>query len=163
MKILTSIVWVAILHVSSAHSFQPDMSDERHCLATNIYFEAANQSDAGKLAVAYVTINRARTLSRWENSICGVVHEGKTFVNWKGNVLPIRNKCQFSWYCDGKPDEIEDSPTWLKCLKIAELALYDNQFDITSGSTHYHTRSVNPYWRDQLEHTVTIDDHIFYK
>lgn len=136
--------------------------NETRCLAMNIYFEAGNQSDAGRLAVAYVTINRTKA-SQWPNTICEVVHQAQTYVSWKGIVTPIRNKCQFSWYCDGKPDVPEDSDTWNESVLIAEIALFVGKFDITSGSTHYHTTAILPYWAHHLKRTVTIDDHIFYK
>ena len=35
-----------------------ELEEKRYCMAQNIYFEAANQSFAGKLAVAHVVINR---------------------------------------------------------------------------------------------------------
>ena len=77
-----------------------DANMDRYCMAQNIYFEAANQSFAGKLAVAHVVINRTEDL-QFPNEICDVIYQAKTKVNWEGNVVPIRNQCQFSWYCDG--------------------------------------------------------------
>ena len=35
--------------------------------------------------------------------------------------------------------------------------------DITEGSLWYHADFVKPYWADQLNHTVLIDNHLFYK
>ena len=35
-----------------------DIDEELICMAKNIYFEAGNQPLAGKLSVAFVTINR---------------------------------------------------------------------------------------------------------
>ena len=81
-----------------------DENGERYCMAQNIYFEAANQSFAGKIAVGHVVINRVEDL-QFPNDVCGVIYQAKTKVNWKGNVVPIRNQCQFSWYCDGLSDE----------------------------------------------------------
>ena len=31
---------------------------------------------------------------------------------------PIRNKCQFSWYCDGKSDEIHDWKTYNQITNV---------------------------------------------
>ena len=45
------------------------------CLQKNIYFEAAVESTAGKLAVAHVTWNRV-TNSKFPNTFCKVVYEG---------------------------------------------------------------------------------------
>ena len=45
------------------------------CLALNIYFEAAVESTAGKLAVAQVTLNRVKS-QQYPETICKVVYEG---------------------------------------------------------------------------------------
>ena len=135
---------------------------DRYCMAQNIYFEAENQSFAGKLAVAHVVMNRVEDL-QFPNEVCDVIYQAKTRVNWKGNEVPIRNQCQFSWYCDGKSDEPVDSKTWIKSLYIADLALTGQYPDITEGSLYYHADFIYPYWADELQHVVTIDNHLFYK
>ena len=135
---------------------------ERYCMAQNIYFESANQSFAGKLAVGHVVINRARD-AQFPDNICGVIYQAKTKINWKGNEVPIRNQCQFSWYCDGKSDVPVDSATWIKSLYISDLILEVGYGDITEGSLYYHADYILPYWADELEHVVTIDNHLFYK
>ncbi len=132
------------------------------CLAKNIYFESANQSFAGKLAVAHVVINRTRD-AQFPHTICDVVYQARTYTNWKGNVLPVRNMCQFSWYCDGLSDEPVDSKTWLASLHIAELVLNGTYPDITEDALYYHADYVFPRWANELEYVTTIDEHIFYK
>ena len=139
-----------------------DQNGERYCMAQNIYFEAANQSFAGKLAVAHVVINRTEDL-QFPNEICDVIYQAKTKVNWKGNVVPIRNQCQFSWYCDGLSDEPVDSVTWIKSLRIADLVLTGEYKDITEGALWYHADYIYPYWADELEEVTQIDNHRFYK
>lgn len=138
------------------------MADSRYCMAQNIYFESANQSFAGKLAVAHVVTNRVEDL-QFPNSVCGVIYQAKTYINWKGNEVPLRNQCQFSWYCDGKSDEPVDSVTWIKSLYIADLVLTGKYNDITEGALWYHADYIYPYWADELEIVTQIDDHIFYK
>lgn len=139
-----------------------DENGERYCMAQNIYFEAANQSFAGKIAVGHVVINRVEDL-QFPNDICGVIYQAKTKVNWKGNVVPIRNQCQFSWYCDGLSDEPVDSVTWIKSLRIADLVLTGEYKDITEGALWYHADYIYPYWADELEEVTQIDNHRFYK
>jgi spore germination cell wall hydrolase CwlJ-like protein len=78
-------------------------------------------------------------------------------------MMPIRNKCQFSWFCDGKSDEPTDSVTWMESIKLAGFILNGTYPDITEGALRYHTTRVDPYWNDYLESTVIINDHIFYK
>lgn len=155
-------VVVAVLTIPHVFASEEEETYDRYCLAQNIYFESANQSFAGKLAVAHVVINRMEDL-QFPNTVCGVVYQAKTYTNWKGNEAPIRNQCQFSWYCDGKSDEPVDSKTWIKSLYIADLALTGEYKDITEGALWYHADYILPYWADELEFVTQIDDHIFYK
>lgn len=156
------IILALILLGIATRSEGSDYDGERYCLAQNIYFESGNQSFAGKLAVADVVMNRVED-KQFPNSVCEVIYQAKTFVNWKGNTMPIRNQCQFSWYCDGKSDEPKDSVTWLESIRVADLILRGDFEDITEGSLWYHADYVYPNWADNLEKVVVIDNHIFYK
>lgn len=139
-----------------------DANMDRFCLAQNIYFESANQSFAGQIAVSNVVINRVES-DLFPDSICEVVYQAKLRENWLGEMVPARNQCQFSWYCDGKSDDPVDSVTWLTSIKVADVVLSGEYPDITEGSLWYHADSVSPYWADQLEKVTTIDNHLFYK
>ena len=89
---------------------KPTYSNEKHieCLAMNMYHEARNQGTAGRLAVSAVVMNRVND-RRFPNSVCEVVLQSQMKKSWKtGLPVPIKNKCQFSWYCDGKSDEIKN-------------------------------------------------------
>ena len=139
-----------------------DIGEQRVCLAQNIYFESANQPDAGRVAVAQVVLNRVDDL-QFPNTICGVVYQAKMRTNWKGQEVPILNQCQFSWFCDGKSDEPTDSITWMQSIRIADQVMFDFNFDLTEGALYCHTIHIDPYWNDYLTPTVIINDHIFYK
>ena len=153
-----------------------DMPDptEVMCLAENMYHEAKNQGTAGWSAVASVTFNRIRD-SRFPNTVCEVVKQGPTRESWKTRLLdipdeerkyyPIRHRCQFSWYCDGKSDEIKDVKTYKKILDFAGVILHNNIrfIDITDGATHYHADYVKPDWAKTKTRTTEIGDHIFYR
>ena len=157
---LALIVMFAMLISDKANAY--DENNEAYCLAQNMYFEAGNQPVAGKIAVSQVVINRTNHMN-YPSTICGVVYDAKYRENWKGNFVPIRHKCQFSWFCDGKSDDPEDSKTWIQCLTLARNILQGEYGDITEGATHYHNVYVNPYWADSLNETVRINEHIFYK
>ena len=75
------------------------------CLAMNMYHEARGQGTAGLLAVSSVVMNRVAD-ERFPNTICGVIKQAQTRPSWKdkNKMIPIRDKCQFSWFCDGKTD-----------------------------------------------------------
>ena len=131
------------------------------CLAKNIYFEAAVESTAGKLAVAHVTHNRVSS-HHYPDSYCKVIYEGKHYASG----FPKRDRCQFSWYCDGRHDSPYPGPTW---QKVQDLASYyyanaDDLRDITDGATHYHADYIDsPRWATYKKKTVQIDTHIFYR
>ncbi len=127
------------------------------CLALNMYHEARGEPIEGVLAVGMVTLNRVAD-SRYPNNVCDVVTQAKT---WKGR--PIRNKCQFSWYCDGRSDKIGNETIWTAMYALARFMYYDKNNDITQGATHYHAVSVNPKWAKKLIKTRVISRHVFYR
>ena len=131
------------------------------CLTDNIYFEARNQSTAGQLAVAAVTFNRVSS-KRFPNSICEVVFQGLTY---KETGRPLKNKCQFSWYCDGKPDSVKNLGVYFKISHLSKMLVgsISERLDITDGATHYHHHSINPAWSKSMTKTVRIDEHVFYR
>ena len=53
-------------------------SEELECMSKNIYFEAAMESTAGKLAVAQVTMNRVNS-ERYPSTVCKVVYQGRHY------------------------------------------------------------------------------------
>lgn len=122
---------------------------ELDCLASNIYYEARNQSKIGQIAVGLVTRNRAEA-DRWASTICGVVHAPK----------------QFSWTHDGKQNtkRFKDTMAYLWATHIASRILsgeFDNVRDMFQ-SDHYHTTAVRPGWSKHMERVAVIDSHIFY-
>ena len=127
-------------------------------LAMNIYHEARSEPTVGKIAVAWVTVNRVNT-EQYPDTVCGVVYDAVLDSN--GN--PKRNQCQFSWYCDGRSDTTNDKDAWYESLEIATLVYYSKRFDPTDGAIMYHAVYVSPYWTDDFDRTVRIDEHIFYK
>ena len=132
------------------------------CMAKNIFFEAAVESTAGKLAVAQVTLNRVNS-NKFPSSVCDVVYEGSHFASGH----PKRDMCQFSWYCDGKGDTPPaKSRLWHDAQDLAKyVILRQNDLpDITDGATYYHARYIDaPRWTNRKIVTATIDQHIFYR
>ena len=174
----TSQVWVTPISqmaVETPNYYKPlDFNRVKYspadaeCLAKNIYFEAGVESTAGKLAVANVTINRAAN-KNYPNTICGVVQEGIHYYNAQKNEhFPVRDRCQFSWYCDGLLDEPREGKTWESAQELAKKVLvnhYDKALiDITDGATHYHANWMETYpsWSKKKKVMASIDRHIFY-
>jgi spore germination cell wall hydrolase CwlJ-like protein len=158
---LTSVAMIASMaFVSPILAKSPAM-----CLAKNIYFEAKNQGTAGWAAVASVTLNRVND-TRYPNSICEVVYQGPARPSWQDPelMIPIRHKCQFSWYCDGKSDVMRNTSKREEIIKFAEYVLSTKfDLDITDGATHYHADYVYPAWAKTKTKTIEIGDHIFYR
>ena len=131
------------------------------CLALNTYHEAKNQSMIGQVATAQVVMNRVAD-SRYPNTVCEVVKQGPKY---KGSDVPVRHKCQFSWFCDGKSDEPRrDSKEWRMAQEYARIVLSGRiVLDVTEGATHYHATYVKPSWAKTKTRTTRIESHIFYR
>lgn len=132
--------------------------NEIKCLADNVYFEARGQGQAGWVAVAQVTLNRVQD-TRFPNTICEVVKQGLTYESGH----PIKNKCQFSWYCDGKSDKVKNLKVYNEINELINYVLNQKLFDFTGGATHYHADYVRPDWAKTKTKTIEIEDHIFYR
>jgi spore germination cell wall hydrolase CwlJ-like protein len=130
-------------------------ASEVACLATAIYFEARGEPERGRIAVAQVVLNRVKNPA-YPNTICGVVYQNKNF----------RNRCQFSFACDGIKDRITDQGAWTDAQALARRVINDgtNLFEADVGtSTHYHAVYVRPNWAHRMKKMQKIGRHIFYK
>jgi spore germination cell wall hydrolase CwlJ-like protein len=126
---------------------------EENCLARAVYFEARSESEMGQMAVAKVILNRVRD-PNYPNSICGVVYQG----------THRRNSCQFSFACDGQPDDVRSAEAWSRSKRIAQKAMSgDTKLGKGMNSaTNYHADYVRPKWAKTLRKIAKIGTHIFY-
>ena len=142
--------WVNDPLPASVHS-----ASEVKCLATAIYFEARGEPERGQIAVAQVVLNRLKNPA-YPNTICGVVYQNKN----------QRNRCQFSFACDGIPDRITERGAWAASQSLATKILNDNRTMFLSdvgAATHYHASYVRPRWARSMKKVDKIGRHIFYK
>lgn len=128
------------------------------CLATAIYFEAGNQDYRGKLSVGNVIMNRVED-QRYPGSACEVVKQGEYH---EFSTHPVKWRCQFTYWCDGKDEKADDKDVMAHSWRAAVSAYY-KVADATGGATHYHSDKVSPFWADISRTTATIGNHIFYK
>ena len=126
------------------------------CLALTIYHEARGEPLSGQIAVAQVVVNRVRD-PEYPKDICSVVHQGP--VDKRGN--PLRDKCQFKWYCDGKSDKAYDRKALRRALAIATLVMHGAVKDKARGATHFHTQRSSP--ERSLTFIAKIGEHILYR
>jgi len=141
-------------------------------LAMNIYHESRSDNLAGQAAVADVVLNRVND-KRYPSTICKVVKQGPVRESWKTRQTPdptdavfhpVRHRCQFSWWCDGKDDVPKQPMAWRKAQEIAYHIVNSDLFrGITEGSTHYHATYVDPKWNRSMLEMGRIGEHIFYK
>ena len=133
-------------------------ADELACLSEAVYFEARSESFIAQLAVANVVLERVKN-NNYPDTICEVVRQGK-YINGQ----PIRDKCHFSYWCDGKPERIKNIKAYKEAIDAASLAMQGVKVDITLGATHYHANYVDPYWSKNptFIYLGAIGTHIFY-
>lgn len=131
-----------------------EIAKQIDCLARNIYWEAADESYEGKVAVAQVTINRLES-GRFGNTICSVVYQRS-----RVNQFIV---CQFSWTCTSKS---KMQPHNRKLFKdshdIAILVYFDHvRLPDLSNALYFHNNTVRPRWR--AVRVAQIGRHTFYR
>jgi spore germination cell wall hydrolase CwlJ-like protein len=138
---------------SAADIAMAQLLAEHRCLSEVMYYEARGEGTEGQMAVAEVIFHRLRH-GHYGRSICGVVYEGAA-----------SSGCQFSFACNGALAQKKSPVAWHNTEILAarilagEVALSDTTGDATS----FHAVSVNPDWADDMERTVQIGNHVFYK
>lgn len=126
---------------------------EQRCLAAAVYFEARGEPVSGQAAVAQVVLNRVKAPA-YPSTVCGVVYQNK---KW-------RNRCQFSFACDGIRDKVTDKKSYAQAQKVAKNVTSGKSWSRKIGSsTHYHATYVSPKWAKKMKRITKIGRHIFYK
>ncbi|WP_157966440.1 cell wall hydrolase [Oceanibium sediminis] len=121
------------------------------CLREAIYHESAANSLDGGRAVAHVILNRTVD-PRFPNSVCGVIAEGQD-----------RGRCQFSYRCDGRPENFADLKKLAGANKATEVVLANPEDDPTSGALFFHAQFMAPGWFATLKRTIVAGGNIFYR
>jgi len=126
---------------------------EQWCLSTAVYFEARGESYRGQVGVAQVVMNRVKS-SVFPNSICGVVFQNKSW----------RNRCQFSFACDGIPDRVREPAAWAKAEEVTQKVTSGEIYlPEVANAINYHANYVYPAWAPRMKRLTQIGTHIFYR
>lgn len=126
---------------------------EQQCLAEGIYFEARGEDVKGQAAVAQVILNRVRNPA-YPATICSVVYQNQ---DW-------RNRCQFSFACDGSRPKVASREHYRVAQEVAMAVTAGKIFIEEVGSaTHYHATYVRPPWARTMEKMKKIGLHVFYR
>lgn len=125
---------------------------DRWWMTATVWMEAQGEPPLGKLAVAYVLLNRLRT-GRWGTRVGEVCLAPKQFSCWNHD-SPTRKRL-------ARVDE--RTGPWLACERAVVSALGDSEPDPTGGALHYYNPSVvAPSWdADKSKPRVTIGAHVF--
>lgn len=121
------------------------------CLARSIYWEAKGVPGRDMEAVANVVMNRLAH-EGFPNSICEVVTEGSE-----------QPPCQFSWWGDGRPDEIVEPDAYEVAKEVARQAINQELADHTGGALYFHHRTVSPDWASVYPRTAETEQFLFYR
>jgi N-acetylmuramoyl-L-alanine amidase len=110
-------------------------------LTLNIYHEARSEPQIGQVAVAHVTLNRAK---QQNISIKDVLEQPRQF-NWieKKSYIP------------------RNIPVFFQCMQSALIAVSSQDF--TAGATHFHLVSKKPKWSSNLTYIDQYGSHKFYR
>ncbi|CAI8859200.1 N-acetylmuramoyl-L-alanine amidase [Pseudomonas sp. IT-P44] len=127
------------------------LDDAITCLARSIYWEAKGKSSADMEAVASVVMNRLGH-EGFPDTVCAVVKQGSETKN-----------CQFSWWCDGRSDQVQEETQYMIAKEIARKALNKQLNDRTHGAMYFHDRNVNPDWARKYIKTTETSMFLFYK
>jgi N-acetylmuramoyl-L-alanine amidase len=142
--LLTAVLWSlgSLARASEPAPSGPDLT----CMAEAVYFEARGTGDAGALAVASVIANRAEAAD-FPGTICGVVRDG----------------CQFSYRCDGRPEALTHAGERARAFRNAEAVLAGDAPDPTGGALFFHSAGVAPGWFATRPRVGEIAGNIFYR
>jgi N-acetylmuramoyl-L-alanine amidase len=127
--------------------------DERDYLIRTIAFEASDETEVGKVAVAYVVLNRKKS-GRWGDNIKAVVTHPGQFEPWMARRIDIETLSL-------------NDPRYQSAAIIADAVLSGQTPDPTAGATHFlnptivrERRGSLPSWA--LGEGRAIGSHIFY-
>jgi spore germination cell wall hydrolase CwlJ-like protein len=128
--------------------------DERDYLIRTIAFEASDETEVGKVAVAYVVLNRKKS-GRWGDNIQAVVTHPGQFEPWMTRRRDIETLSS-------------NDPRYQSAAIIADAVLSGRTPDPTAGATHFLNPTIVrerrggslPSWA--LGEGRPIGRHIFY-
>lgn len=146
-KIMTATAICVLIATNAAanpsHSSRPNDVD---CLAQNIFMEARGESYMSKMAVAHVTINRAR---KERTSICRSLQRPGSY-SW------VTQGTGGAWHRASRAEKD-------RIREVARTAIERPCTDPTNGATHFHHRRLRMDWTRSMERMGTIDNHTFWR
>jgi len=127
------------------------LDDALTCLARSIYWEIKGGPGAEMEAVASVVMNRLGH-EGFPDTVCAVVKQGSE-----------KRACEFSWWCDGRADQVKEDDQYVLAKEIARKALNKQLADRTHGALYFHDRTVKPAWAKKYIKTAETRNFLFYR
>jgi spore germination cell wall hydrolase CwlJ-like protein len=127
-----------------------------NCMVEALWFEARNDNEIGKRAVATVIINRANS-ARFNNTICDVIQQRKQFS--------YRNRLK-NPYVVLQPKPQPSEKIKLEMIKSIAYEVASGTFKpvLPSNVLWYHTYNVNPSWNRKMKAVMLPGSkHVFLK
>lgn len=131
-----------------------------HMLTSVIVAEARGETWLGKVAVAWIIVNRHARPSWWSREKDTVPDD------------TIAAVCVDSWQFSGLNTDDPNlrfamilppsHPVYLECQHAALTAVLGHEEDPTNGSAHYHHTRIKPDWAKGKIPVCTIGHHQFY-
>ena len=159
-KIIYSLIFLLLPTVAYATEeleFRIFLDKQLVCLSEAIYFESRGEPFIGQLAVGQVILQRVASPS-FPDDVCSVVHQGK----YHSSGHPVKHKCEFSYWCDGKIEEIDDPVAYHESISAASLLSEGVELLSVKKALHYHAIYVRPFWAEKYKRLAQIGKHIFY-
>jgi len=136
---------------------------ETLCMALGLYHEARGEPTIGQYAVGATILNRVRSFA-YPDNVCDVVFQNEH----------LRNRCQFSFACDGISDTPRNKHSFIKMKRLAKVLLtkgiareakfIGHTFEASANDmTHYHRYDVYPSWSTNLKKLSKLGAHVFFK
>lgn len=126
------------------------------CLARNVFYEAGSESMKGQMAVAQVTVNRAKS-GLFPSDLCAVVAQSTT--------VDGDRVCQFSWMCDSRVNKnrviSKNNASYIAAKKVFLDGERVANIDHDVMWFHAADIQVDPRWPHKV--ATKIGNHVFYK
>jgi N-acetylmuramoyl-L-alanine amidase len=125
---------------------RPVAPRDRACLAEAVYFEARGTGTVGQAAVAHVVLNRAQS-GEFPDSVCAV----------------IADRCQFSYRCNGRSNELSNARARDEALRVAAQVLA-GAADPTNGALFFHAAQARATgWFRSRPRVGQFGGNVFYR
>lgn len=135
----------------------PELWPDLLVMTSTVLGEAEGEPLIGKIAVAYVIMNRVAD-QRWPDTASEVCLQRLQFSSWNrgsARLAPMRD-----------PKKFASERVWNECFRAALDAAFKLEPDPTLGANSYLAAAhltVLPIWAEASKITVKIGNHTFYR